>query len=368
MSKFIGIIIYILLLYKSIVAQEDDNYSDSRELEIARNAKSTTTKDKPTTDSALEENFDFLFNNRPVSSFFLFCMNCLLNQTSQSSAECSETEKCVPFYLCDNGTVKTDGRFIIKPRFGGIEEDELPCKPLQMCCLKSNFLSQANRQIITTSDPFDESPEVSELATLIIRTDKCGVHNYNGVGEVVNAPEGITYFGEFPWMVAIFVKKRKFKVYQSGGSLIHPKIVLSHASRLTTLNTRVMYARAGEWEMKTEDESQAHQDRSVESVIIHEGYKKAILANDISLLILTEAFETDTHINTVCLPPPGKIFDNQLCIATGWGKPDLGRRTEFSRFLKKKELEIVSRNSCEDSYKSKLGSLYKLPEGTLCAG
>lgn len=62
----------------------------------------------------------------------------------------------------------------------------------------------------------------------------CGQRNPEGVGfRITGAKDNEAQFGEFPWMVAILKeeavggKPEKLNVYQCGGALIHPRVVLT---------------------------------------------------------------------------------------------------------------------------------------------
>jgi len=69
----------------------------------------------------------------------------------------------------------------------------------------------------------------------------CGHRNANGVGfRITGDNDNEAQFGEFPWMVAILREEKvddnpeKLNVYQCGGSLIHPQVVLTAAHCLAS--------------------------------------------------------------------------------------------------------------------------------------
>lgn len=78
--------------------------------------------------------------------------------------------------------------------------------------------------------------------------------------------------------------------------------------------------RAGEWDTKNDQEIFDHQDRNTVEIKIHENYQRGSHFNNIALLFLEKPVDLAVNINTVCLPPQDFNFDNQRCLATGWGK------------------------------------------------
>lgn len=131
------------------------------------------------------------------------------------------------------------------------------------------------------------------------------------------------FIGEFPWTVAILKEEKALdkvlNVYQCGGSLIHPSVVLTAAHCVSEKVPSTLKIRAGEWDTQTKDEIFPHQDRQVSEYIIHERYYKGGLFNDVALLFLVKPVEIAENVNTICLPPQNQNFDLQRCFASGWG-------------------------------------------------
>lgn len=89
---------------------------------------------------------------------------------------------------------------------------------LAVCCQNSQVITQD--QIVTPKP---------------IERKGCGERRPGGVGFRIQGDENNeAQFGEFPWMVAVLKEEsvdqnQRINVYQCGGSLIHPRAVLTAA-------------------------------------------------------------------------------------------------------------------------------------------
>ncbi|XP_055917330.1 phenoloxidase-activating factor 2-like [Eupeodes corollae] len=278
--------------------------------------------------------------------------NATKPQTTPTS--CQKGEKCVKEYLCKEGTVDEDGDVsIFNPRFLN-EKNEPVCPFLEKCCSTGSI----------TEDPIVR-PRTVSLG--------CGNRNIDGVGYRIESPQiNESQFGEFPWMLAILRARDDTdttrEIYQCGGSLIHPEVALTAAHCVFGRKATDFAVRAGEWETNTQNELEPHQNRDVIEMVIHPKYNKNNLFNDVALLFLKSPFDLAQHINTVCLPPPGFVFDFSKCFATGWGK-DQFENGKYQNILKKIELPIVPSYVCQDNLrKTRLGNYFKLNPSFICAG
>jgi secreted trypsin-like serine protease len=179
--------------------------------------------------------------------------------------------------------------------------------------------------------------------------------------------------GEFTWMVAVteLSKDRQGTVYLCGGSLIHPRVVMTAAHCIQNKLAENLRIRAGEWDTQTEREDPyVHYDRLVERVIIHEGYRKrGVLKNDIAIIFLSKAVPLARHIGTVCLSPDLHPKPGQRCYASGWGKNLYGKEGSYQSILKKIDLPIIPQDECQSILReTRLGSNFKLHESFVCAG
>ncbi|XP_041784738.1 phenoloxidase-activating factor 2-like [Anopheles merus] len=271
--------------------------------------------------------------------------------------------ECVPFFLCKENGIITDGEGIIDVRVG--EETGAPCHYLEECCEQRSVRDQPPPGAIKPNGIKRE-----------LGKPTCGVRNSNGIGfRLSSNPNGEAEFGEFPWMVAVLLDNPiggsgdSFNLYQGGGSLIAPNVVLTAAHIVYNKQKDKLILRAGEWDTQTRNELYKHQDRQVYQVITHEAFNKGSLANDVALVILTDPFLLAENIQPICLPPRGTTFDYQHCFASGWGKDQFGKAGKYQVILKKIELPVVPHANCQEALRTtRLGRRFALHQSFLCAG
>ncbi|EDW90177.2 phenoloxidase-activating factor 2 [Drosophila yakuba] len=191
----------------------------------------------------------------------------------------------------------------------------------------------------------------------------CGMSNPNGLQITEEVTLDQARPAQYPWAVALFHKGQ----YLAGGSLITPDIVLTVAHRLVAVKNSLL-ARAGDWDLNSDQESFVSEQREVVRTVIHEGFIFSTGANNLALLFLKSPFKLSDHIRTICLPSPSKSFEGRRCTVAGWGKIKFEDQT-YSSVLKAVEVPIVNRANCEKQLrKTRLGVNYRLPENIICAG
>ncbi|GBP33123.1 Phenoloxidase-activating factor 2 [Eumeta japonica] len=207
----------------------------------------------------------------------------------------------------------------------------------------------------------------------------CGRRHPDGVGFYYNGQHTTddAKFAEFPWTVAIMddesvndPEDRKPAYYVSTGSLIHPSVVLTAAH--FNIKKSTFKVRAGITSVKAnrfENELYPHQDRYVEEVKVHQQYDDHILVYDIALLFLASPMILAPNVGVVCLPTQNnRLPANIRCIGSGWGREKFGTNVAYRTQLKKFDLTLIDRYTCEELLQeTRLGPFFKLHESFTCA-
>ncbi|XP_013146538.1 PREDICTED: trypsin-3-like [Papilio polytes] len=260
--------------------------------------------------------------------------------------------ECVNFNQCVN---TNNGDYVVNI----IRILDGPCKSyLDVCCVPTNVQDQP----LPLPKPF-------------LPREGCGWRNPNGVGMVTTGDvNGEAKFGEFPWMVAVLRKDPTIPGgfrHIGGGSLIHRSVVVTGAHVVVATNSvGKLMVRAGEWDTQTTKEPYPYQDRDVSNIVVNKDYKSRNLANDIALLFLSLPMMLTPNVGLVCLPAVGQTTPpGTRCHASGWGKDHFGEVGKYQVILKKRELPVVSPQSCQNQLRrTRLGVFFNLDSSFMCAG
>lgn len=278
----------------------------------------------------------------------------------QAPSKCGPNSECVPYYLCSDGKINTDGSDLLDIRGGFEDEMQHACVDyFEQCC--------DTGEVHTTPVVNPKVPPIEVKTT-------CGFRNSNGVGfRITGNNDHEAEYGEFPWMVAVLkeeqASEQTLNVYQCGGSLIHPSVVITAAHCVNGKVPSTLKVRAGEWDTQTKNELYAHVDSDVQDIVVHQEFYRGGLFNDVALLFLKTPIQPKEHISTVCLPPQNFNFDNSQCFASGWGKDVFGKEGKYQVILKKIDLPVVPHDICQAKFReTRLGTRFRLHTSFLCAG
>lgn len=282
---------------------------------------------------------------------------------------------CIEKHLCVQGTVVVDGADLLSSKMSTrSNRASIQCGMSEvLCCLMGDSFD-GKKEAVDGQQKETNTTETTGVGPVEL---ECGQRYINADNSFENRISGgeSTHLGEFPWIIAILRRTtdksgRNVFIYQGGGSLLHPRVVLTAAHIVNSRIEAALVLRAGEWDMQRRNEGLKHQERIVSSIVTHNHFQRSTMANDIALLIVDDPFELTPAVNTICLPPATiRMEPNTECIAIGWGKSSFERNDRYKSTLEKLYLPIIDPSYCEQSLRStRLGPYFRLDRSFICAG
>ncbi|CAG9789678.1 unnamed protein product [Diatraea saccharalis] len=264
---------------------------------------------------------------------------------------------CVNRILCKNKTIVTKGTGL-KPR-----SSASPCPLSQVCCAPKSSVN-------TPAPPVTTAPLIKTSITpsTTTYTKGCGYR-----GEILSRVSGgdEAQFAEFPWAVPIFKVEDGKEVYVCGGSLIHPRLILTYAIRFTRGGRFVV--KPGEYDIHVDSEIAGHQTIEVTKMIPHKNFNSGGMFNNIAILVLKEVVRIDptsiyNNIGYVCLPTANiRPTPGTKCIVTGWGSANITDVTPRN-IPKMLEVPMVAFDVCQSLARMHVRPEYVLHTSLMCFG
>jgi len=167
---------------------------------------------------------------------------------------------------------------------------------------------------------------------------------------------------QFPWQAQIKIPFT-FNPHSCGGTLIHPRYVLTAAHCVNLMTDPESYlVTLGEHDLVNIDGTE--QLRNVSELILHPKYDRKTDMHDVALMKLSKPVILNNAVKLACVPKfYTKIEEGSSCILSGWGRQ--GYELDNPNKLNYAQLKIIRQNICKKGM-SDLGNV--IEKNMICAG
>ncbi|XP_067626641.1 trypsin-1-like [Eurosta solidaginis] len=180
----------------------------------------------------------------------------------------------------------------------------------------------------------------------------CGLANIQK--RIVGGQE--TEVHQYPWMAMLLYGGR----FYCAASLINDQFLVTASHCVYGFRKERISARLLEHDRKMSNFLKI--DRNVMNIMTHPKYNPRTYDNDIAIMQLDKPVELTELLHPVCMPTPGKSFEGETAIVTGWGAIKVGGPTADT--LQEVQVPIMSLDDCR---KSRYGPT-RITDNMLCAG
>ncbi|XP_033149388.1 venom protease [Drosophila busckii] len=175
--------------------------------------------------------------------------------------------------------------------------------------------------------------------------------------------------GAYPWFAALgyFEEANRNSIkFLCAGSLISAQFVVTSAHCITP---PLALVRLGAHDLSVTAEPGSF-DFQIKRSIIHNQFDLASIANDIALIELNQPAPISSLIRPICLPEGSRFqaeqqFVGMMPFVAGFGA--MKHQGPTSQVLREAQVPIVSRQSCEQNYKS-IFQFVQFSDKLICAG
>jgi len=168
----------------------------------------------------------------------------------------------------------------------------------------------------------------------------------NGVGGLIVNGQQAT---ECEWRWQASLRRGTFSF--CGGSLIHPKWVMSAAHCVVSATPSSVTIVLGDHDKDNVGSNES--SMSVSRIINHPSYNSGNMQYDFALIELQNRAPENQCIGTVCIPQIGDSDINEVdCFITGWGTLSSGGSAP--RFLQEAKVRTVTNANCNTKYPNQI--------------